>query len=346
MPHSCFACLQELPPSTTEEEGKFLRNLQCNEDLARTYQKKTGIVINTINDSPKQLCEICYNKIRAFDEFCETALDCSTALCELLLEEDFSLRTLKNLQYFCNTCLSQMKDETGDSLNLNNTEVKRWLDKCNKLKIRTGTEHWPTSICERCCKKIDKFLEFQYTAKQAFKQINKSSSPQHRDIQKTNYQAEKHINVAHTSPLVENARNNQLSNQDIECVEETVVSTSYNVKNNVNAATFTDEQRNDTTGIFTLENKINNREKSHLMSKQSFEVTSVESIAVNQPSSTEYSLKKQCIKPKHRTNIKQNQSSTQLSPIKEFLCNQCRKVFKNRARLKRHKRYSLSCSKK
>uniref|UniRef100_A0A0K8VI83 ZAD domain-containing protein n=1 Tax=Bactrocera latifrons TaxID=174628 RepID=A0A0K8VI83_BACLA len=184
MQYCCFACLQELPPNTTVQNSKSLQNLQWNKDLAKTYHKKTGIVINYINEYSKQVCQNCYNKLRAFDSFCETALDCSTALSELLLEEDFSLKTLKNLQHFCSTCLCQI-NEINDSLHLNNKKVKRWLHEYNKLKMRTGTEHWPNSFCQQCCNKIDEFLQFHYTAKQSFKQLNKTSNQQQSNVGNT-----------------------------------------------------------------------------------------------------------------------------------------------------------------
>lgn len=394
----CFACLQELPQSTPEQNSKSLRNLQCNEDLTKTYHKKTGIVINFINDYPKHLCQNCYHKVRAFDDFCETALDCSTALCELLFEENFSLKTLKNLQYFCSTCLCQMKDQGSDSLHLNNMRVKRWLDKCNKLKIRTGTEHWPNNICQRCCNKIDNFLEFQYIAKKAFKQLNKSSNPQQRNIESTSKE-ENDINITYTGSMVRSANNKHLSYQGTECLEEASVSTSYNMGNKVNAAkTFCNAQKNDTIGSLILENDTNIKESIQgLAPKQSlekhFEVDSAENNVLNQPSSTEYYLTKQCNKsvdiiadlntpvgghqglfislpttdmsptsiPKtkysnskypedqnnhtNKTDIKQNHIPSQ-SNEEDFPCKHCRKVFKGKARLRRHKRHSLVCSSK
>lgn len=370
MQYCCFTCLQELPPFTTEQNSKPLQNLQWNEDLAKTYRKNTGIVINSLHEYSKQFCQNCYDKLRAFDDFCETALDCSTALSELLLEEDFSSKTLKNLQHFCSTCLCQMNDNASDSLHLNNRKVKRWLHEYNKLKIRTATEYWPNSICQRCCKKIDEFLEFQYTAKQSFKQIDKTSNPQQSDIENTSKEE----------------YNNHLSNQDTECLEETNVSTSYIMENKVNVAKiFCNAQKDDKIGSLILDNNQQPLEKH-------CEVDSVENNVFNQHCSTEHCLTKQCnketdiadlitppgsrkghlkslptisITPKslpkaknqnskylgdqteHTNKTDKNQNHL-LSPSsqKGFQCNHCRKIFKAKTRLKRHKRYSIVCSSK
>ncbi|XP_053947887.1 uncharacterized protein LOC128856602 [Anastrepha ludens] len=173
MQYFCRTCLKELPPSTSKQQNESLRDLQRDENLVKSLHIATGIDVNITDDYPKQLCLSCYKKIMAFDDFRETALCCALALHELLLEEVFSKNTQNNLQYFCSTCLSQMQALDNTSKQMNSGEVQRWMKEYEELKKCTGVQYWPNGLCEQCCEKLDRFLEFQRIAKCSLMQLDK-----------------------------------------------------------------------------------------------------------------------------------------------------------------------------